>query len=785
MNNTRIESMKVFYDNHEKNFLKALVVTSDGKEKVIDNSKKIEEYIMALKQQEGVEAVSSLSPDVFQCAFKYKNGVINQSAVDWADKTIVAKNKLKLNRTSPYEGKKTENVKKPSTAKKIAIALGITVLAAVGLVSCEKYLNAKDEEAVKVEAEVVQKQKMENPSSWEEYINNYEDTFAKEFFKNSMYFVDSSIRIKTIGDEKVTYGITPKQADMVSLYYDSSYYSNEELLSILGDYPLTGNLNPKDDINNVVNSYTQTVIANLCLVESEDDFITFNSKDEEVNNLNKKYEALWLKFMKAETKKDKKAVREEFEEAFNNDFIDAKDGVIDLQEHPAAHLILNTYPASLTIMGYPIDEGISKILMGTEANVDVAEVGTIPESRGLVDDACDMINRRLENFEDWRYQLIVEDSIIDRENERSLLQDKDFIVLPSRYDELTFTTYEYDSHDEHDGVMVPVRDEAIKEKYPDLKDVNLEDIEDMIREALVEKIQKEQLNNKKPFHPTENPSGGEKGDLYEIVQEEKVEVPEANLTPAEKQEAIENVKLPEDVMTEEEVQKDIEETQKEVDNLQVVYDSIYNYYKNGGTEANLPDASWKNHPLYENAKTQGTKASQTGSYITNEGANNTITDENGNNVTVGNHNDNPNQQTVKETTKEESKPAPTPAPEVTPEPTEKPDVPTVENTNQNTTSGTSTGSSSVVIETTDNNTHANNPNQNGQNTTSSVTGTSEIIYDADMEDVIPGTLTTDSEGVWTPGDEDLSAVYEAIAEFAVEEMANEPVEQEEAKQLTK
>ena len=65
MNNTRIERMKVFYDNHEKKFLKALVVTSEGKEKVINDSKKIEEYIVALKKQEGVEAVSSLSQDVF------------------------------------------------------------------------------------------------------------------------------------------------------------------------------------------------------------------------------------------------------------------------------------------------------------------------------------------------------------------------------------------------------------------------------------------------------------------------------------------------------------------------------------------------------------------------------------------------------------------------------------------------------------------------------------------------------------------------------------------------
>ena len=61
-----------------------------------------------------------------------------------------------------------------------------------------------------------------------------------------------------------------------------------------------------------------------------------------------------------------------------------------------------------------------------------------------------------------------------------------------------------------------------------------------------------------------------------------------------------------------------------------------------------------------------------------------------------------------------------------------------------------------------------------------------------MEDVIPGTITTDSEGVWTPGDEEaqadanLTAVYAAIAEFAVEEMANQPSEEtEQAIQLTK
>ena len=759
---------------------------------------------MNLKEQEGVETVSSLSPDVFQCAFKYKNDRINQTAVDWANKTIVSKSKVKLNRTSPYDGKETENIQKNklSNTKKVAIAAGLTVLVAASIVGCNKYLNAKDnkQEVVVVEEEPKQvvKIKKEAPMSWEQYLEEYEDSFAKEFLQNSMSFVDSSIRTKKIGDEEVMYGITPKQADMVSLYYDSSYYSNEELLSILGDYPLTGNLDPKDDINNVVNSYTRTIIANLCLVESEDDFITFTSKDEEVNELNKKYESLWLKFMKAEKKKEKKAIREEFEEAFTADFIDAADGVIDLQEHPAAHLILNTYPASLTIMGYPMSEGINKILVGTEANVDVAEVGTIPESRGLVDDACDIIDRRLENFENWRYQLIVEDSIIDRENERGLLQDPNFLVLPSNYDELTFLTYEYDSHDEHDGVMVPIRDEYLKEKYPELKDVELEDIEETIRKAVIEKIQKEQLNNTEPFDPVKNPTGGKKGDVYVVTEKVRVEVPEHALTEAQKQEAIRNAKLPEGVMTEEQVQKDIAQTQKEVDNLQAIYDAIYSYYKNGGTEASLPDGSWKSHPLYNNAKTEGTKASQAGSYTTNEGASNTITDENGNKVTVGEHQSNQNQQNVQppvqETTKEENAPAPTPVPETPKEPTETPDVPTVEDTNQNTTGGTTTGSGSVVIETPDENAHANNPNQNGQNTnsTSSTSTTSEITYDAGMEDIIPGTITTDSEGVWTPGDEEaqadanLTAVYAAIAEFAVEEMANQPSEEmEQAIQLTK
>ena len=213
MNDTRIESMKVFYDNHEKEFIKALVVTSDGKEKILENSKKIEKFIMNLKEQEGVETVSSLSPDVFQCAFKYKNDRINQTAVDWANKTIVSKSKVKLNRTSPYDGKETENIQKNklSNTKKVAIAAGLTVLVAASIVGCNKYLNAKDnkQEVVVVEEEPKQvvKIKKEAPMSWEQYLEEYEDSFAKEFLQNSMSFVDSSIRTKKIGDEEVMYGI--------------------------------------------------------------------------------------------------------------------------------------------------------------------------------------------------------------------------------------------------------------------------------------------------------------------------------------------------------------------------------------------------------------------------------------------------------------------------------------------------------------------------------------------------------------------------------------------------
>jgi len=789
MNDLKIESMKVFYDNHNKKFLKALVVTSDGKKEVLESSAKIEKRITELAKQEGVKKVAELPASVFECAFKYKDGKENPIAADWAKKAITDSN-INLNKTSPYNGKSAENLeeeKKSGTKKTIfaaGVIIGAVILTATGCSMLKRNKNKENSELeTSIQTEITEKTKKEAPKSWEEYVNSYDDSFAKEFFKNKTEFAESTIRTKKVGDKEVTYMITPKQADMLSIYYDCGYYSNEELLSILGDYELTGNINPENDINNIVNSALSTIIANLCLVEEESDFITPTFQDEKVNELVKNYNKLWLEFMKAEKKADKKKVVEKFEEAFREDFIDAKDGVINPQEHPSAHFILNTYPAALTMMGYPLDDGLTKILVGTEANIDVKEVKTTPESRGLVDDACNVIDRRLENFEDWRYQLMIEDSIIDRENERGLLQDPNFIVLPSKYDDLTFYTYEYDSHDEHIGVMVPLRDAYIKKNHPELEDIKLSDVEDAIHQATVEKIQNQQLNNTKPFHPVENPTGGEKGDVYEEVIEERVEVPnpEQNLTVEEKQEAMEEVVLPEGVMTEEEVQKDIEETQKEVENLQNVYDDIKNHFKSGGSESNVSEG-WKQHPLYDQAKGAGTEASKAGTVIVPEN-NYTIIDENGKEVNVGEHDNNPNQQQATEEVAQPA-PAPTPAPEPVPEvvvptPEVKPEVDSTTNENANTNTSTVTGSTTTTTEgIPEDKTHADNPNQNGQNTTSTVTSSTQYEYTDGMEDVIPGTITTDSEGVWTPGDEvDLSAVYETLATFAVEEMANQPAEE--------
>lgn len=883
MNDTKIESMKVFYDNHNRQFLKALVVTSDGKDKIVKKSEEIKKLIEQLKEQEGVEVVSELPASVFQCAFQYKpNGELNQGAIDWANSALVSSNKVKLNRTSPYNGKQTNNIQKAksSTVKKVVVAGLVMAVVALGVGCCKKYLDSQAQAAaVTVEAlqEETELKKMAAPENWLRYLVDYEESKQKEFLTNTMSvnLVPNVKEITLSTGENFQYGFTAEEAVCLSLYADIYHYSEEgnndniwdDFYAVVGDYSIS-------EIKSNAQNAILKMQSSFVLADKKEDMLIYQFKDEQTNKLLNEYLDLILEYKNATKKADKKEIQEKIQDKLIRNFINRQEGgdeYVGFEENAEAYfVILNTIPLTCSNLKIDLPNDIVFKLNGTEANFDDDGKLITAEVNGYADRFCAQADSIFKEFDEYRQNKRLDDSAVDRQNE-SLSQIDGYKQAVSSRDEILWNTYDL----EH---MTDIMNKYLEQEYGlTLEELDVTTLINAASNKMEEEFKSQPISK-------ENPYGGQKGDSYkenigkvtvsnEVVQESftKEEIQQAQ-TEAKEEAAKDGVIS----------QEQFEEEKKELNDKEVVDDygnkgtistdytaitwSVYHHFtgeSNGHTI--IPyDANWANSSdeLTRAAYNLGKQRADEYLAAKNQASQDNITNsDNAEDIYgdsyAGDHSQNPNQNKTAntennnemvETSKQEetsnSNNNITTDSTVTNDGADKTPS-TNENPNQsgstssedssaskeevkeeNTANNNITSSSTTTTEGADKTPHTSqNPNQNGtvsteNNTAEEVTTTQtenaanenitttsqDTIYGA--SDIV-GEVTTDSTGVedmsqygdysgysleetsqeeevQVQAETDLTEVYAAIAELAVEEMANQPSEEtEQAIQLTK
>lgn len=855
MNNTgKISNVVVIRDNKEKKFIKAWI-TVNGEKIKLDNHEEITEYLNDLKEQENVESLKDLPQSMFKNKFLYDTAKAKEGEyVQKLDLEEYEKQQDKeyfssifsLRKKSPHEGKKTSGIKKVAiTAAVVALALGIAHKAGAldtfksGFTNTQKEHNLENDENEKNNSLATKK---ESPKTWEEYLN-YEGV-QKDFAKKVMdTLITPNIITKEINGENITYGLTPQQAMAFSLYYNSNYMSNEDMLAILGDYSLTGNSDQSKDLVNQANSALDTIRLSWAAASIKEEMIRPVVEDEKVQVLIDKYMDLIMDYKNAENTKDKKAAKKVIEESLNNDFIDAKDGVINLYDHPSAHVVLNSIPSVMSLLLDPLDEDLNKIIVGTEGNYDIVTDGgtinkqqvktnkiTIPQTGGLVDSPCAVYIARFNDFDNYYQEKtsakvtqdmnneflnnqvsVLEQQIKTLEATKTMFNKKTVesqitiletqlesykaSITVSDYDRITAQTYEYDNHDEHQGVIIPIMTDYVNVKgFTDL-----ETFAEEFHELIITSIQEKQLNNTGKFS-RENPSGGKVGDTYSETKK-NVTVSESQISETQKNEAQKeaNEKAGADIVTREEGEKEAADVQSEVNKILAVKNELLNYYMEKGPSAAEYNSSWANSE-HEAVRNQYNVIKNEGIRVHKEIQNNknTVTDEGKDNTPS--HDQNPNQKDSSSTKTE---------------------------TNTNDNSAKETTTSTPDSSTSENKpvTPVETPKEEGKvntNNAGSSTGSSE--YEINTDGVIEGTITTDDSNVFDPSQFgtyevttsevnllnnaapvvevsadsttttvensiseesvqenviDLTALYEKAAEAYVEEMAANPTPEEE------
>lgn len=657
-----IRNVKVLYDNHaqERKFSKLYARVGDQFVK-LENHDEIHQFLHQYLKQEGVSSIQELKgPKKIELKAMYqpkkaKNGLFVPASnldhwIDQQEATYTIAN-AKLNRTSPFTGVKlTKKVVKRSITALVA-TLALTLVACSvkkaddSEVSTKSVRPTSEMNGPLADVDLDAESKLDSPTTWEEYMDpKYNENAVQKVISKKVMdeLVTANIKKKVINDTEITYGLTADQAMAFYVYYNSTMLSNEELLAILGDYRFTGNIDASKDLVNLVNDSVMTTMFSWAIADKEEDMIIPVVEDEVVQEMIIKYKDLCLKYRTATTEKEKKNIKTEIEEELRKDFIaDLDTTPIDLYDHPSAHVVLNTVSGVFNLNADPLEEKLNNMLVGTEAQVNVATDGgkingkavdtkeeTIIDSRGLVDTPCEVYIRRFDDFEDYRSEKKMVKDIMDQSNQQG----------ESEYDLITKDSYEYDSHDEHEGVIVPIMNDYIVRSYG-LETVDLDSMLEVLKQEVVSKIQDDKINNPGEFNPKTNPAGGKKGDTYSETQKSVV-VDENNLSDAVKKEAEKEANKEVGAVTEEEGKNQAAEIQSILSEVSSQSRSIFQHYENGGPSAGEYNANWANSSYnevrnyYNSLKQAGIDAyNAKHEEITNEGADNTPS-----------HEDNPNQQ---------------------------------------------------------------------------------------------------------------------------------------------
>lgn len=758
-NKITMKDLKLVYDRENNKFVKAFV-TIDGKKQIVTGDAEIRNINDAYARERGAKRIQDI-PGEYSLAYTTNRKVIASFEEKYKD-VLKEKNEeflppvpIILEKNNEYDGKKTSGL----FPLKKALVVGGTVLGAgsLGLIGCHVIKSQAEKTAVV--AEVKSKDtKNANPRSWKQYVDEYADSKQKEFLTSSMQEIKDELVEIEVDDKVSKLTLTPEDIIALNYYYNTFEMTNEEMLSIYGSYNKDSGDN-KDLINNV-HSALDKIRISLVKAKTVEDVIMPEFTDNVTQELFVKYAKQYVEFNNSTSKS---TVKSNFEDMFRADFIE--NGSVDLNEHPSASVILQVFPSAFNLSNSPLNKKLNIILVGQETNIDVDGVKDTVEQNGLVDDACSVIDRRLEKFDDFRNELERDHTTVSKDNKDLLLDvnadlkdDKDQAYYDARYKESEYFKLTKDTYD-LDEVMIPLMNEELSLDLSTL-DISFEDVNDEIMKEMISELQKQQLNNTKPWNLKTNPSGGNKGDTLkgETVRETVTEtqISQSQETGAKKEYLEKNPDITDG--TDKDAIKEKEDSMKE--DLGPICKEAYEVGQKetieGGPNANVTD-KYANHKeqvvrdYYFDGRNNGIEH-----WKQNQAAeDNTVvetpddTPEHKDNPNQGGENnqteDTPTTEEV-ETEKPEEQPAeeaPSESEEVTEEPEEKiPD-------------------------------HSENPNQGGETNqtedvpTVEIVDTSNTTYDVDTTDVISGTVTTDPAGA-----EDMSQ-YGEVQDASVMSVIND------------
>lgn len=785
MNNI-IEDLKLVYDPENKRYVRAYAKI-DGNKFIIEDYQEINRLVAELKMQKGVNYLKEI-PNDYSLAFVNNEKAIAMFDEKYSD-VLARENEIEeelllpavINDNSPYDGLVATGIDR-SKLKKIALgAAGIVVLTGVALAGCKLYNSrAKEEpEAIvleKVEAKEITK---ENPKTWEEYVSDYSESMQKGLLTDEMNEITSNIVTIKVDKNEYKVALSPEEITALNYYYNTFEMTNEDMLKSYGLYNL--NATKDSDLSNIVHNGLNKVRLSLVKAETIENVISLKLADEESQKLFDKYANLIVKY---NTSKNQKEVKKEVEAELKKDFIE--NGSIDINEHPSSSIVLQLIPSVFNLKNSPLNSKINTILVGSETNIDVADVKDSVEQNGLVDDSCSVIDRRLEIFDEYR-QTIQNDHRIDARLNKELLarvnmdltDAMDQAYYDESYVESEFSILTKDTYDLK-TVMIPIMNEYLSKNYELSDSISFEEINDKLIKDMINELQQQQLNNNKPWNLKTNPSGGKVGDVLKGETIENVPVNENQLTQEQinnaKKEYLEKNPTVIDGTNKEAVTKKEEEIKKDYTQLCVTaWETGQAETINGGPNA-ATNSTYANHEAdvvrnaYFDGRNHGIKIYNE----VNASKNQENTNHNTNEAPVdpglgeysGDHSNNPNQNNnnnnkeVTDTPVVEEVITPQPQEPVVQDPVvQEPTAPTIEPN-----LGEYGGS------------HDQNPNQNG-NVVVDAPVVEEVIipsessnttYNIDTTDVIDGTITTDDTGV-----EDMSQFGEVQASaFTTRDLEN-------------
>jgi len=519
--NYTIDKVKVLRDNKTNEFVKAYAEIN-GKLELIEGHHNVEKLLIALRKERKVEKLNELPRSVFATKFVYDRTKAKQGkfeVVKDLDSWESIQNdtyriqKSKLTRKSPYTNKKASKLNLARVAG-VALAAGLAITSLTACVNKFRSENTKEEASdimrTTMETTPVVTEKKAAPNTWEEYVDEYEESHQKKFLVQDVMNENMLNAVKTVtfNDQDKMVGIPASQVASGILYYAGPLYSNEELASIVADYDLTVQTDSASALVAEVNKYLFSMGLNVMYAKNIDEVYIPVTGDAVADEINAKIFKLLYEATHATTEEEKAQTKKALQEAMKEYHVDGETK-INLQEHPAAdiHLeVVNEVSMLHTALTRDrlFSDGYSKMYFGLEANYNNEGKETTPRIKGRNDEACAILDARMTSAMEYIRSL---------DEEETKEATKDSYSLP----------YMYDLMDDY-----LVRTMGF-ESVDDLRD----GYNKIYQESMAIASSTEGIGE---FNPFTNPAGGKKGDTF-TQTETGVTLSESELTDSQNQAA--------------------------------------------------------------------------------------------------------------------------------------------------------------------------------------------------------------------------------------------------------